>query len=203
VKSKLVPPEHDHPQFIRNLTGGPWPLIQYFAESAECQAQVRLERAILRQLGYAGDIKIMLVYALPGAPTTAKEDEWDAVEHGGLNDNNAGRVQGGFRQFAFLGDLPPVVGKKYQQTDKDAPGLNHFEACVRLAAGGVTKYYGGGGGVYATIDEVINGRRSSGGGWVIEPCFDSLIWIEADDDTDQSPFKIVEVVKRYAAGVPP
>jgi hypothetical protein len=201
VRSKKVPEEHEHPKFIRNRTGGPWPLIQYFAKSAECQAQVRLERAILRQLGYTAEIKLMLVYALPGAPTTAKEDDWDAVEQGGLNDDNAGRVKGGLREYAFLGDAPPVAGKKYQQHDKDAPGLNHFEACLRLVARGVTRYYGGGGGVYATIDDVINGRRNSdGSGWSIEPCFDSLIWIEADNDGEDSPFTVVEIVKRYSQG---
>jgi hypothetical protein len=185
----------DHPRFFLK---GPWPLAEVWPKRAECQAQVRLERAILRQLGTTAQIKIVMVYANPEAPTTAREDDWDAYSNGGLNDSNssASRTKNGMRQFAFLSDSAVVVGQTYTPGTSGAPGLNHYEACLVLTTASGTKYYGGGGDVYDNADQVINGSARAN----IAPCFWGLVWIEADNDSADSPFKVVEIAKQYTQG---
>jgi hypothetical protein len=62
-----------------------------------------------------------------------------------------------------------------------SPGLNRYEACLRFAADGETKYYGGGAGVYKNKDEVIL-------------AFWGLIWVEFNADES---YKVIEIVRKY------
>jgi hypothetical protein len=180
-----VPGRLRHPSYLNNSDGGAWPLHEYAAYFAECQAICRLTRAILRQLGVPGKVTIAVVWAEPnGTDALTKEADWEANPQAGLNSI---RVVDGRRQVAALADGRVVVGKKYAASHEPmpdgtiSPGLNRYEACLNFAAEGKTTYYGGGAGQYASKEEVIR-------------AFWGLVWVEFQVD---GGYIVKAIVKRY------
>jgi hypothetical protein len=188
-----VPTEHDHPKFQSNTTGGAWPLADYAQYSGECQAQVRLIRAMLRQLGVPGKADIFVVWAEPQNPDQALEADWEIYPNAGLgaaNPNAQRTSPKGARQFAVLFDSKVGTDWTYAGNHRKlpngdtGPGANRYEACLRFEAEGTTKFYGGGSGVFANKDETLR-------------TFWGLAWVEFLDDSDDPPFHVIEVIKIY------
>jgi hypothetical protein len=197
--SKDVPDEYNHPNYMDQPSpvGGAWPMVDYMADSGECQAQVRLQRAVLRELGVPGEAKIYVVWAEPRVQngTFAIEEDWEV-------DGNAGcdevRTVGFSKQHAALVDSAVTVGQVYAPSHTllpdgtSSPGLNRYEACLRFTADGETKYYGGGAIVYKDKDALLKDR-----------CFWALVWVENQDLYDPNDYqlgynyKVVEIVKKY------
>jgi hypothetical protein len=162
-------------------------------DSGECQAQVRLQRAVLRELGVPGEAKIYVVWAEPRVQEgkMALEEDWEVDGNAGLNDRRQ-TLEG--EQHATLVDGPVIVGKIYPPNHTEmpdgtvSPGLNRYEACLRFTADGETKYYGGGAEVFKDKDALLNA-----------PTFWGLVWVEYQPGgTDEGDsFKVVEIVRKY------
>ncbi len=167
--SAKVPKKYKHPSYFNNV-GGAWPMVDYADEYGECQAIVRIVRAHLWQLGVPGDANIFVVWSEPLSNTTAKtmEADWEKNSNAGLNTS---KFENGKTWAACLVDGEVEEGKSYPASHSpmpsgggSSPGLNRYEACLRFAHNGVTKYYGGGAGVFKDKDEVIK-------------AFWALIWV--------------------------
>jgi hypothetical protein len=193
--SKNVPDKYHHPNYMDQPSpvGGAWPMVDYMDDSGECQAQVRLQRAVLRELGVPGEAKIYVVWAEPRVQEgkMALEEDWEVDGNAGLNERRQ-TLEG--EQHATLVDSPVIVGKIYPPNHTEmpdgtvSPGLNRYEACLRFTADGETKYYGGGAEVFKDKDALLNA-----------PTFWGLVWVEYQPGgTDEGdPFKVVEIVRKY------
>jgi hypothetical protein len=204
VPDTTVPMEFQHPKFDNAYVGGAWPLAEFVAKSGECQAQVRLVRAMLRQLGVPGRANVYVVWAEPQAPDAAKEADLEADPDAGLtakNHNGKRTTGGGILQWAALVDSAVAVGQTYKGDHAalpgggTGPGRNQYEACLRFEADGTTKYYGGGSDVYPGPNEVMHGYVDPAHpDEPVAPTFWGLVWTE---EIDSSLFKVVEIVKVY------
>jgi hypothetical protein len=182
--SPKVPRRYHHPTYF-NEAGGAWPMSDYVGESGECQAIVRLVRAVLRQLGVPGEARAVVVWGDPevnGGKTALSADLED--------DPTAGlrrtKLVDGRRWTAALVDSPVEVGKTYPashtpQRGGPSPGLNRFEACLEFTHGGKTLDYGGGAGVFPGREEVLRG-------------FWGLVWASA---APHHGFRVEEIVAQY------
>jgi hypothetical protein len=183
--SPKVPPQFKHPGY-HNDEGGAWAMTDYVEESGECQAIVRLLRAILRQLGVPADVQIMVTWAEPELDGT-----W-TVHHANIEESpGAGlsiiRMIEGKRAVAVLIDRAVEEGQSYPASHtpmadgKLSPGLNRFEACLKLTADGTTRYYCGGAGV---IDEEAK----------IISTFWGLVWVTPTTDNG---YRIEKIVTKF------
>ena len=182
-----VPSQFHHPRYFADVSQGEvesgcgaWPSADYFTEEAECQAIIRFMRAVMMQVGCPGTMSIMVVWADPSNNAKVMEGDWDAGA-GGL----AGitKVVNGKTWSATLVDKDPV--KAGQLFDLGAIGLNNFEACLKLTAGGKTVYYGGGAGDYDTKEDVIT-------------AFEALCWVSFVNLTNgDRKIRIEQIVKSY------
>ncbi|MFS8067533.1 MAG: hypothetical protein ACMG6S_14315, partial [Byssovorax sp.] len=171
----------NHPSYFNNL-GGAWPMAQFFNETGECQAIVRLIRAVLMQIGCPGDAKHVVVFATVDVDNgaTALEDDItppdsDKTKYR-LGVNGKMQVFGGLERdkirFVKIKGVnrPVVLGLADQLVD---PGnvleartvLNAYEACLKFTFGGKMRYYGGGvpGSAFTSALEVLH-------------VFASLVW---------------------------
>lgn len=129
-----VPSEYHHPDYY-NSKGGAWPLMDYLAYYAECQAIVRFVGDVIKQVGAPGTIEMIYVFAKPPNPKVAQEDTTGVT----LTGTNYSLV-----------DSPVTVGQVYPPSHTILPdgstsvGFNNYEACLKFTDGGVMKYYGGG-----------------------------------------------------------
>lgn len=183
--SPKVPRQYHHPTYF-NTEGGAWAMSDYVEESGECQAIVRLVRAILRQLGVPGEAHTLLVWADPEVEggRRAISAYWDEDPSAGLSRT---KMVNGTRWVAALIDGPVEVGKAYpashtiQNGGRPSPGLNRYEACLEFTHEDVTRAYGGGAGIFRDKDEVLQ-------------AFWGLVWVsEAPNDG----FKVEEIVTTY------
>jgi hypothetical protein len=188
-----------HPNYMDQPSplGGAWPMADYMGESGECQAQVRLQRAVLRELGVPGEAKVYVVWADPSSQRggLAIEDDWESNPNAGCNEE---RMVGFSQQYAALVDGAVTVGTIYPPSHMPtpdgttSPGLNRYEACLRFTADGETKYYGGGAGVYKDKDALLSA-----------PTFWGLIWVEEqgpydpNDKDSERYYKVIEIVRKY------
>jgi hypothetical protein len=182
--SPHVPRRYHHPTYF-NEEGGAWPMCDYVAETGECQAIVRLVRAMLRQLGVPGRVRTLLVWADPEVDggRTALSASWDDDPGAGLDRT---RVVDGRTWFAALVDDAVEVGQRYPPSHTPrrgvpSPGLNRFEACLELTYDGRTRTYGGGAGEFGTTQDVLG-------------AFWGLVWVSW---TEGHGFRVEEVVTRY------
>ncbi len=171
-----MPATFGHPHFI-NLAGGAWPLSDYVEE--ECQAIVRLFRAILRQLGVpTAQASIVVIWADPlkfgEFGEKALEAPWESRDPG----LRSWRIMDGEFQFAGLLDEKVHKGQKWFLADENAPGINKYEACLLLKARKKTRYYGGGADIYDSKEEVLT-------------TFSALVWGKYGFDPDEGTFFIV------------
>lgn len=161
-------------------------MSDYVEESGECQAIVRLVRAILRQLGVPGEARTLLVWADPDVDGGRKAlaAYWDEDPSSGLSRS---RVVNGVRWIAALVDSPVEIGKEYPASHtihdggQPSPGINRYEACLEFTHDGVTRLYGGGAGIFRTRESVLR-------------AFWGLIWVSP---APNDGFKVEEIVARY------
>jgi len=183
--SPKVPRQYRHPTYF-NDEGGAWPMADYVEETGECQAIVRLVRAILRQLGVPGEARALVVWADPEVEQGKKAISafWDDDPGAGLS-----RVKNvnGKRWVAALSDGPVEVGKEYPASHsmmpggKTSPGMNRYEACLEFTHEGVTRQYGGGAGVFTKREDVLR-------------AFWGLVWVSG---LPNEGFRVEEIVTTY------
>lgn len=107
---------------------------------ADCAEQSRFIKKVIYMVGIEGEVKTMLVYAVPAAPKTAIEEEHGVV---------------GCKYGLNTPEIHPT--KPTWQAWLDAGNPNAFESTVRFSSGGKTKYFPGGvpGASYDTPKEVL------------------------------------------------
>jgi hypothetical protein len=182
--STKVPRRFHHPTYF-NVEGGAWAMSDYVEETGECQAIVRLVRAILRQLGVPGEARALVVWADPEVEGGKKAVTayWDQNPRAGLDRM---KIVNGKRWFATLLDSEVVEGATYPASHtlvngRPSPGFNRYEACLEFTHEGVTRQYGGGAGVFPTKESVLQ-------------AFWGLAWVSAAPDNG---FKVEKIVTRY------
>lgn len=144
-------PTLKHPKYFNDV-GGAWRILENLAAAAECQAIVRVVKAMIAQVGMDGTAVMVLA--------TVKPDTGDPIEQPESGTGLAGKetVVSGKTLFPFLvPEEPGKVGRTFVIGARDSPVLNFFEACLKFTEGGLTKLYPGGteGESKDTIPEVI------------------------------------------------
>jgi hypothetical protein len=153
-----------------NDTGGAWLLADVLAQSGECQAIVRLVKAVLDMVGASGRLELVKLYADPDNPTVPIELPWgtDQVPPPAKRMKlvASGEERRGWG-VALLAEKPAFpdedeakpeygtcwkVGPVAAATDRPrflTERPNNFQAALKVSADGATAYYGGGVGGYA------------------------------------------------------
>ncbi len=107
--------------YQKNDAGGAWPLAQFVRFGGECQAIVRLTRAIAHQIGLPGKIEVKYVSSEPNDPMKTRI----------LDDPH--RPEGPLPNYRYaLVDGPVRVGKAYGK--KDGVGFNNYEAYMKYTS---------------------------------------------------------------------
>jgi hypothetical protein len=183
--SAKVPRRFKHPTFL-NDEGGAWAMTDYVEESGECQAIVRLIRAILRQLGVPGEAQIMVTWAEPDVSGEWKVRHADLEETPNAGLDITGKIHGK-RVLAALVDGPVEEGRAYPASHSPmskgrvSPGLNRYEACLKFTAGGKTRYYCGGAGVLDSEEKILS-------------TFWGLVWVAPMRDNG---YRVEKIVTKY------
>jgi hypothetical protein len=137
-----VPPKFQHPLYFGNTEGGAWGLFQYSQEGAQCQAIARLVRGMMRQVGVPDEVAVVKIWgdpvpkqelvAKPGryfACMDVHESEWLTGSKDGLDSR---REVGGEMLTAWWVDGPMYVDEQYPDENGEMPGLNRYEACLKV-----------------------------------------------------------------------
>jgi len=123
------------PAYLDNAKGGAWPLAQYVSYGGECQAIVRLTRAVAHQVGLTGTIEDKYVSSEPGDPYKTR-----VLSNPGVDPDGPSTL--GAEWFALV-DGPVAVGRSYGA--RDGVGFNRFEAFLKYTdPGGTVTWFGGG-----------------------------------------------------------
>jgi hypothetical protein len=188
----------DHPQYFNNI-GGAWNIFDFMTFSAECQAIVRLFRAVIFQIGCPGTATAKAVYADPNLNkgNTTLEDDLENPPAGGAGLHHvATQTINGKRCECFLVDTDPgtTPGKVFDAHQKgriQGIGTNYFEACLVFDAPPGIKYYPGG--------TSGLGVRPSKEAIMAIPEFKALVWVSAagGDQGDEYLVKVEEIVKHW------
>jgi hypothetical protein len=117
--------------YQRSDVGGAWPLAEFASYGGECQAIVRLTRAMAHQVGLPGKIEIKYISSEPSDPYKTRVLDDPGVDPGG--------PLPGY-DYALV-DGPVVVGHEYGVSD--GVGFNRYEAFLKYTDGAVT-WFGGG-----------------------------------------------------------
>lgn len=179
----------NHPKYFNDI-GGAWRILENLSARAECQAIVRIVRAMISQLGMEGTAVMVL-----GTVDADTGLEFEEDENGtGLEFET--RTFNGKTVHPFLvAEDPGRVGRVFVIGDPGSPTLNFFEACVKFTQGGVTKYYPGGTNGSSSDDIVQVVRGSFQGG--------ALIWLsdagglQNADGKTTGKAKLERIVKRF------
>lgn len=186
--SPKVPKKYGHPRYF-NDDGGAWAMADHPEESGECQAIARFVRAMLRQIGAPGELRVRLVWADPRVNQGRSPIEVDWEEEPGAGLDVTRRIRGR-RCVAALVDGPVEEGKIYPPSHtilKDgriSPGLNRYEAFVRFSHGRDTRYYAAG----------ASGAGPIPKGTSMLQVFWGLVWVSL---TRGEGFRVEEIVARY------
>jgi len=188
--------------YLHNVVGGAWPHIDFPGTGAECQALVRLVDGVLRQLGTEGKYLRGYVYAdprvngglsalfqpfadEPGSPPMPPMFRFAEVTY----PDKHGRAHTKFLlSYCSLVTLPNA--RKGDVYDRNALGINRYEAVLRVETSGVIVYYAGGGGVFSGSDddELIN--------QVLRTSFEALIyWAKHPENPEMAV--VTDVVAYY------
>ncbi len=161
-----------------NDHGGAWALADAVAESGECQAIVRLVKAVLGMVGAPGQLALVKLYADPDHPTVPIELPWGAeqapppkkqmklvstegerrgwavgllTEKPAFPDEEEAKPEYG--PCWKVGPITAATGRPRFLTEKP----NSFEGALKVTAQGITRYYGGGlgGTPFATKEELF------------------------------------------------
>ncbi len=129
--------------------GGAWPIIDFLAAKAECQAIVRMVRNIIKMVGLPGLAEVVFVFAAEAAPH-------DTLE------NTSGNGYSGYALVdAHISDEDVASGRVFPPSHtrladgSASAGFNNFEACMKFTHAGKSLYFGGGAGVYKNKESVI------------------------------------------------
>jgi len=202
--------EHDHSGFWnRNLTPvGAWPILQYIGDGAQCQAIVRLVRAMAMAIGLPGKVELVVVYALlevDGGKTALVDSmlpldqdpakyrigwmgQWEFQP--GLHHAKQRTANDGVGEVPGLADRHVDVGDEYPLNKV----FNAYEACLRYTRPGIKEkptYFGGGvpDSWYETPEEVLH-------------IFHQLVWTRRVDTAFGPQSRVVEIVADYRKGKP-
>jgi hypothetical protein len=204
----------NHPGYFEaqaGVRGGAWHLMGHFAnnERGECQAMVRLMRALVYLTGGVADPKnaaVTVTYARPDDSRAAdkavldNENEprfvsplvvadikqsRDVIDSGGLHAFQRIRNIGGKdeTQTPVLLSVVAGVGAKLVQSN----GLNFYEAALRLEAAGRIAFYAGG--IFTPFTEIEGILRIHVG----------LVWV-ADTDDDPVTHEGRKIVREFVQG---
>jgi hypothetical protein len=162
-----------------NDKGGAWLLADAVADSGECQAIVRLIKAVLDIVGAPGQLALLKLYADPDNPTSPIELPWGAEQSPPPRKQmklvTVGDQQRGLgvalltRKPEFPGEdeAKPEYGDCWKvgpisaATDRSrflTEKPSSFQGCLRATAEGSTQYYGGGigGTAFASKEELFS-----------------------------------------------
>jgi hypothetical protein len=116
---------------------------------ADCQTMVRYTEYVLKMVGCPGAVDWIVVWGRAGAPTVG-------VENLGPSPHMTEPVQW------YKDVVGPTLGReKWHATLQDGGGVfNRYEACLKVAHGGTTRYYAGGAGVHNDADSVLGVFRA-------------------------------------------
>ncbi|MFO0761138.1 MAG: hypothetical protein U0359_31965 [Byssovorax sp.] len=184
TSNPTVPSQYNHPRYF-NSVGGAWPIADYFAYSAECQAICRFVSATIKQVGCPGAADVVVVWADPDLDDGKTALEAPLAPGSGLGSKS--KQVGGSTWHAVLVDRYPEEGSLYSfadEADADYIGLNNYEACLRFEHNGVKRYYGGGAGVYVDVQAVLL-------------AFHALCWVRITFENGRQLVCIEKVVKRW------
>jgi hypothetical protein len=148
-----------------NDQGGAWLLADAVAESGECQAIVRLIKAVLDMVGAPGRLALVKLYADPKSPTAPIELPWGVAESPPPATQMKLVAIGEERRgwgVALLTDKPKFpdadaakpdygpcwkVGPVSAVTDRSrflTEKPSNFQGALKVTVNGSTQYYGGG-----------------------------------------------------------
>lgn len=187
LPSPKVPAEYHHPTYF-NEHGGAWPMAEHIEASGECQAIVRLIRGVLFQVGVPGSVNAIVVWADPrikGGRKPLFADQEEKPEAG----LDATSVINGRPAIAALVDAPVEEGKAYPPSHtrmrggRLSPGLNRYEACLKLSHRGRTRYYAGGAGVFESKERILE-------------VFWGLIWVTFRGGGEEG-YTVEKIVHQY------
>jgi len=121
--------------------GGAWPLAEFVQYGGECQAIVRLTRAMAHQVGLPGKIEVKYVSSQPSNPYATR-----------ILDDPSIDPDGPYAGYLYaLVDGPVQVGHEYGGFD--GVGFNRYEAFLKYTDGTVTWFGGGIGRMPASTKE--------------------------------------------------
>ena len=201
----LLKKQYDHPRYA-SAHAGAWPIYEFPAALAHCQAIVRFILGVLKQAGVPGTAAYVVVYADPDSASgsVALEDsvvprDQDPTKYrmigskqmlvaGLLRDTP--RTHKGSLQAPRLTDQvvkAPWPGEPLPSPIASGTTLNTYEACLKFTHG-KTYYYGGGvvGQRFPEAQKVL---------WV----FKQLVWVIPADEQEQPDWNVTEI----AYPVPP
>jgi hypothetical protein len=121
--------------------GGAWPLAEFANYGGECQAIVRLTRAMAHQVGLPGKIELKYVSSQPSDPYQTRVLDDPSVD-----------PDGPIPGYGYaLVDGPVTAGREYGASD--GVGFNRYEAFLKYTEGSVTWFGGGIGRMPASTKE--------------------------------------------------
>jgi hypothetical protein len=194
LRGDLLLAEYAHASYFnRDRTPvGSWPILHWRNEAAECQAIVRLVRAVALAIGLPGTIELVAVYARPDVDG-GKTPIVDLLLP--LDSDPAKYPLGHFRAGLSRGPRHPDPRRSHQRaalTDRVvAVGqevgpyevFNNYEACLRFRHGGRIFYYGGG------IPDVAHRTPED-----VLKQFQQLVWVHYDYKQDGRHL-VVEIIR--------
>jgi hypothetical protein len=188
LKSDLKAAPYGHSVFFKFELGGAWCLSDFIKKGGECQAIVRLIRAVLNQLGCSGKWIMHVVYASPynNEGKVAIEGEWP--QDGGLNDRSKYSLNDGKKNY-YVSLMDDYKMFNWYQVHKDARG-NTYEAALRVTDKGKTYYYAGGAYRFTSAQDILQD-------------FSALIWRKNDSikvKPPRPPLRLpfcAQVIQRY------
>lgn len=154
VRNMLVPAANDHPEY--RGSPGSWALHDHVAHGAQCQAIVRWMEGIMRIVGIQG---VSITYV-----STRSALATNVIDAANPADTLVGQGYANYSLVDLRGCLPgdlvgmgpvpfkvPFQWHGHEVEIKD----NTYEACLKVVAGGVTRWYGGGAGRYRSAMAVL------------------------------------------------
>lgn len=158
-KTYMPAAPYGHSAFMNSQLGGAWCLSDFIAAGGECQAIVRLMRALMNQLGCDGKWAMRVIYASPDQKAGSEAIDGPWPEHKGTS--SVVPVQANHKLYGkqftlmyYVALMDDYQMYSWHEILKDARG-NNYEAALRLEYKGKTYYYGGGASRYPTATDVM------------------------------------------------
>ncbi len=158
-KTHLPAAPYGHSAFMVSELGGAWCLSDFIQAGGECQAIVRLMRAVMNQLGCDGKWEMRVIYASPHENAGKKALDGPWPERGGTSTIAPMQANHDLygKQFSlsyYVDLMDDYQMFHWEEVHKDARA-NSYEAALRVEYKGETYYYGGGAARYSTATDVL------------------------------------------------